>query len=244
MKIFPAAALIVALSAMSFGSNAMTLAEVDVVCPLDGEHFKTVEAISGTQFGLFLDLKPFGAIAAPWPIAKCPSNGFVIFQRKFSEAEISLLKPYVLSAEYQSLAAMNTNYYLAAQLQRKLNAPIGAIANTLLRATWEARPGEQYEQYAAEALDTYKLLLDQPSVDPKRWATDQLVAGELERRLGKFEQATSRFTMLSTREELTAPNLRSIVDQQMALLATKDSRPTRIQPPKAQPDKSTSPANP
>lgn len=228
VKLCRVAALALVLSTASCIVGALTFAEIDVVCPLDGEQFKTVEAMSGSPFGIFLDLKPFGAIAAPWPIAKCPTTGFVIYKPKFSAEAIAQLKPYVSSPEYQTLAGTQTNYYLAANLQRFLSEPTHVVAFTLLRATWEATPGEQYIRYASEALDAYKIAIQEEYTDQKQWVTDQLVAGELERRLGRFEAAKSRFSSLSSREELMDADLRAIVELQLKLLNEKDARPTML----------------
>lgn len=209
-------------------AKALTFGEVDVVCPLDGEKFRTVEAMSGTQFGMYLDLKPLGPIAAPWPIAKCPSSGFVVYKRNFTPEEISQLRPYVASPEYQALQRSETNYYLAAKLQSVVKAPAGAVAFTLLRATWEAKPGNQYAAYAAEALDAYKLALQQPYENPRQEITDRLVAGELERRLEKFEEAKSRFSTLADGQLAGNASLRPIVDLQLKLIAERNSRPAMV----------------
>lgn len=58
--------------------------------PIGGESFKVTIGSSGTMFDRSLDLKPIGLIAAPWSLAKCPSNGFVMHQQKFSDDELAL----------------------------------------------------------------------------------------------------------------------------------------------------------
>src|SRR5690606_5477690 len=79
-------------------AHAMTVMDVDFTCPVGGEEFSTRMAGSGTAFGRNLDRRPFGPTPSPWPLAKCPGNGFVLYQREFSDAEIRKLTPLVESA--------------------------------------------------------------------------------------------------------------------------------------------------
>ncbi len=211
---------------LSIAAQAHTSYEADLVCPIGGEKFKTVLAGSGTSFGKFLDLKPYGPIAAPWPIAKCPSNGFIMFQDKFSDAELSRLETFVASAQYQGMKNTHTNYYLAASLQRQIDAPLSRLAFTLLQATWEA-PGGLYTAYAEEALEAYVALLKTEPPDSKSWVTYQLIAGELERRLEKFEAATSRFSALNENTNLE-PFVKGIVEFQLQLISEHNSSSQRI----------------
>lgn len=211
---------------MSFATQAHTSFEADLVCPIGGEKFKTMLAASGTSFGTFLDLKPYGPIAAPWPLAKCPTNGFVLFQDKFSGSELSRLEPFVASTQYQEMKDVHTNYYLAASLQRQIDASNAQVADTLLKATWEAG-GDRYAAYASEALEAYIVLLKTESQDSKNWVTYQLIAGELERRLGRFEDAANRFRSLKEKANLQ-PFIMGIVDFQLQLISERNLMPQRI----------------
>ena len=202
---------------LCLGVEAHTSYEADLVCPIGGEKFKAVLAGSGTSFGKFLDLKPYGPIAAPWPLAKCPANGFVMFQDKFSDAEHSRLEAFVASTQYQEMKKTHTNYYLAASLQRQIDAPLSQLAPTLLQATWEA-PSSLYSLYAAEALEAYLALLKAEPTDSKSWVTYQLIAGEMERRLGKFEAAASRFSVLQENPHLDT-FVKAIVGFQLQLIS-------------------------
>ncbi|MBL8370853.1 MAG: hypothetical protein JNK28_05645 [Burkholderiaceae bacterium] len=205
---------------MSVVVEAHTSYEADLVCPIGGEKFKAVLAGSGTSYGKFLDLKPYGPIAAPWPLAKCPANGFVMFQDKFSDTELSRLETFVASTQYQELKKTHTNYYLAASLQRQIDAPLSQLASTLLQATWEA-PGGLYSVYAAEALEAYLALLKVEPTDSKSWVTYQLIAGELERRLGKFEAAANRFSVLKENPSLNS-FVKGIIEFQLQLISEQN----------------------
>lgn len=210
--------LLLIVSLLSIATQAsMPPHREDFVCPIGGEQFRALAETSGTSYGTFLDMKPYGPIAAPWPLVKCPSNGFVIFQREFTDAERSRLETYVASADYQQHRRNHTNYYLAALLQRQIQAPLSQIAPTLLRATWEARDW-QYTDYAKETLDAYVSLLQTEPSESKRRVTYQLIAGELERRLGKFEAASKRFLALQTDTNLNKTEKR-VIEYQLQLIS-------------------------
>jgi hypothetical protein len=211
-----------------FAAKAMTLYEVELTCPLDGTKFKATLAGSGTSFGMFLDLKPDGPTPAPWPIAKCPSNGFVLYKDKFTGEEIARLRPFVESTQYQTLQRENSNYYLAARLRIFQGEKAADVAFVLVQATWEAKDLSQYQRYAAEALQAYEEALSRPYADPKQWLTDQLLAGELERRLGRFEKAETRFRSLADRDELRDGFLRKIVDLQLQLIGARNTAAERV----------------
>ena len=82
---------------------AMTFMEVDYVCPVGGERFRAQTMGSGTVFRHFLDGQAEGAIMSPWPLVRCPGNGFVMYRDDFSAAEIATLTPFVEGEEYQRL---------------------------------------------------------------------------------------------------------------------------------------------
>jgi len=256
MKIFFVTAALV-LSLVSHTANASIIKEVSFTCPIGGETFSSLAQLSGYQIGSFLDLKPYGMLAAPNPLPRCPANGLVMYKSKFTQEELARLEEYVLSEEYQSLRKAHTSYYLVSRLKKYLGAPQNEIAFTLLQATWEAKPGEQYSQYALEALEIYKSMLqshypDSPrriaatkTPSANRWAASgiqrieapdenilwlrcQLVAGELERRLGRFEEAETRFAELAKLSEIVKGAERGIVELQMQLIKTKNSRPEKI----------------
>jgi len=210
---------------------ALTFSEGHFECPIGGEKFSQRMASSGTQFGAMLDLKPIGPIAAPWTLAECPGNGFILFKGEFSAAELERLAPYVASPAYQALRA-ETTWYRAAQLRRVIDAPGIEVAYTLLNASWQAS-SEQYPRYAREALTEFEAAMRAPDAphEGAAWATSEMLAGELERRLGNFDAAGRRFARLATRAELAAPQLAAIVRFQQCLIATRDGSPQLVPPP-------------
>jgi hypothetical protein len=160
--------------------HAHTFGTVEVICPLDGTKFKTVVDFSGTSFGMRLDLKPIGPIA-----------------NEFTEAEKQHLIKYVNSKEYQELAVDNSTHFLLGKIFEYLEEEVLNIAHVYLKASWqvESTP-EKYQKYANESLKKFKLFLSNSDKKDDTWQTSQLVAGELERRLKRFDDAKKRFSSL------------------------------------------------
>jgi len=214
-------------------THAMTVMDVEITCPVGGEEFTARLAGSGTAFGANLDRRPFGATPSPWPLARCPGNGFVLYQREFSDAEVARLTPLVESAEFQRMQAEESDYYIASRLMRHMNAPANLVADRLLKATWEAEHDERYPRYASEALAAFEHVLADASSEltAETRASYQQIAGELERRLGRFEEAARRFEALLQSPGVIGSELEPLVRQEIALVAAKDSGTHAIETP-------------
>jgi hypothetical protein len=211
----------------SMAAQAMTFQEVDLVCPIGGEKFRATLAGSGTSFGMFLDTRPMGPTPAPWPLARCPGNGFVMFSSKLMPQEIQRLEAVVNSEEYQKSRGVETNYALAAKLMAAIGAPRRRVAYVLVQASWEARVPEQHLRYIEEALAEYNAALETTG-EPEHWVNDQLLAGELERRLGRFDQAAARFTALLADARMKNEMHIRIARFQLELAARSESRPQLV----------------
>jgi hypothetical protein len=206
------------------------LAIVTKTCPIGGEQFKTRQALSASVFGSYLDLKPWGAIAAPWPMAKCPGNGFVLYKNDFNGQEIARLKPLVASPQYQKMQAVETNYFLAAYLMQAMKEPPQVVAGTLLRATWEVEEDERYPRYAAQALKSYEELIsaEQSGVLGPDYVAHQHLAGEFERRLGRFAEAEKRLTPLLDLPIAKRYTVGDYIRQELALIKAKNRLPAKF----------------
>lgn len=204
-------------------ADLIAFRELEFVCPLGGEKFKEVRAASAALVGRFLDKRPDTVV--PWqPIARCPGNGFVLFASKFSPEELRKLEPVVASADYQGLRAKETNHFLAAHLLQALNAPDREIAFALLQASGETRDAEQQRRYLEDALSHYRRSLATLYREAGAWVDDQLIAGDLERRLGQFPQAESRFTALLADARTSEEIDRRIAHFQLQLVGQRDTR--------------------
>ena len=175
--------ILILLLCISYNTTAMTFSETEISCPIGGEKFTFKEPRSGTSFGQTLDFMPIGAIVSPWPLAKCPSNGLIIYP-ELSQENYAQLKSFVLSKNYQTLQKKESNYYLLYTLFKKLNVDSELLINTLLAATWEVE-ADQYEHYAKEL----KILLNQPQDSNNFNFIYPLISIELSRRMGDFKTA-------------------------------------------------------
>jgi hypothetical protein len=207
---------------------AHTMAQVEETCPLDGTKFTANMDMSGTSFGRDLDLREVGAIASPWSVAVCPKDHFVLYKEQLSPDELTDLKVFVPSADYQKWVKDNPSYFLIGKILEHRKEPAGAVAFAYLKASWQvAGSQDAYARSAGEALKDFKIVLaSSPSADDMQ--TAELVSGELERRTGDFTAAQARFRRLSTVSAFQSGTLKRIVDYQLQLIAAKDRDSHRI----------------
>ncbi|MEG1681888.1 MAG: hypothetical protein RR326_17440, partial [Stenotrophomonas sp.] len=171
---------------------------VEHVCPIGGERFSAQEMGSGTAFGHFLDGRLHGAIQSPWPLVSCPGNGFVIYKDDYSADEIKRLTAVVESDEYQRMRGTETSYWLLARLFEAVDAPLKDRAGVLQSATWQASP-EQYPRYVQAASTAVAQQCPDARAAAERdesWLYCQMLLGEWERRLSRFDAARARFERL------------------------------------------------
>ncbi len=190
--------LAVLLSGVAAPAAAMTFMKVEHVCPIGGERFSAEEMGSGTAFGHFLDGRLHGAIQSPWPLVSCPGNGFVIYKDDYSADEIKRLTAVVESDDYQRMRGHETSYWMLARLFEAVDAPLRDRAGVLQRATWQASPG-QYPRYvqAASAAVAQQCPDARAAADQdEAWLYCQMLLGEWERRLSRFDAARTRFERL------------------------------------------------
>lgn len=193
-------------------AGASIIRDETFTCPIGGEKFESRVVQSGYQQGQRLDMRPYGRILSPFPLPKCPGNGFVMYKDEFSEDELAKLKPIVASKEYQALQKQHRTYFLAAYLEEKMGeATDRSFANRYLRASWQAegswgpsrtpeklnpRDRELVVRYRTLALEKLNAALAKDERGSKDWLTGMLLAAELERLLGRFDAAQKRLADL------------------------------------------------
>jgi hypothetical protein len=226
-------------------SGAMTLRDVEMTCPYDGTKFTFRAQGSGTSFDKTLDLMSVGPIRSPWPIAVCPTNGFVFIRSNYTTEDFERLKPIVLSAEYQATKD-ETPYYRAAWITERDGGAHSKVSWLLLQASWEAgreelreryetRPagspdigfkefmkqqgtqGERYRRYATELLA--RLPADIAAAEKPE--TYKVLTGELLRRLGRFDEAETFLKDYAATLD-PASRLAKVVAFERDLIARKD----------------------
>lgn len=206
-----------------------TFGEVSSTCPLDGTTFTWTASMSGTSFGQRLDLRPIGPIASPWPVAVCPKDHFVLFDDKLDPDTIERARAVVATPEYQALAATESSYYLLATLQRGLGRPESELGWLLLQASWQVEAdAARNRRYLEEALAAYQASLATGKLSGEERLTADLLAGELERRLGRFAEAKARFTRLQGEKPAPEGVIKRIIDAQLSYTAAGDSAPHEV----------------
>jgi hypothetical protein len=215
------------LSGLS-STHASVIRATDMICPIDGEKFEAYLSHSHTIAGRYLDLKPYGAVAAPQPVAKCPTSGFLVWKESFTEDELASLRDFLKTDTWNKLKERHTDYYLIAKLQEHVGYSQSDVKFTLLQATWEAKSKHQYRFYAAEALKAYEAALKEEYSEPAGRLSHQFIAGELERRLRRFGHAQIRFTSLENDSDVEPSRFQAILDLQLKLINAKNSRPHKI----------------
>ena len=228
------AALLLALAPLS--AVAMTFMDESFVCPIDGQPFSARVAASGTSFGRYFDAQHYGPIASPGPLPICPGNGFIVDdgKRQYGEAELERLRAFVASPEYRRWVAEDTPYYRLAKQQAYFGVSDDAIAQVLLAATWEAG-ARRYPRYAEEALQAWQKRAAREAGSDRAYHSRMLV-GELQRRLGRFDEARATFEALRADaafpgREVEADNaayLRKIVDAQLQLIRDRSVAHARL----------------
>jgi hypothetical protein len=203
-----------------------------VVCPIDGKPFNYDPPLSEPLRGRDLDMRPVAGYRTPWPLPKCPENGFIVYKNGgYSADEIAKLRTFVASERYQSMLKIHTGYYLAAVLRREAGDPVYDVAWSLAEATWEvADDPARYKAYAEEALATFNSLPDGSRLDRRQNVLREMMSGELERRLEMFDAAEMRFRRIRDEAEFAAPQLQHVIEFQLRLIKQKDTRSRRMPP--------------
>jgi hypothetical protein len=210
---------------------ALTFREVEYTCPIDGKVFKTRVVASYTQFGMRLDLRPVGALVAPIPLPVCPDNGFVMYKKTFSDAELAKLKPVVLGEDYRRKREANTSYYMVAYLRERMGAQDYELAQLYLKASWQAEGRKELhllEQYRSLALQRFDAFVNKSTDRSPQWWSAAVVAAELERLLGRFDNAEARLNKLPVAQLDAKSVLPRVIEQIRSHAKNHDKAPARF----------------
>ena len=167
---------------------ATTSLNREYVCPYDGTKF-TAHLIGSSNYSTeTLDLRPTGTngfpAPLPWPIAECPTNGFLFLKPSYTDEELERLRTLIFSPEYQALRKESQHYRKKWILERT-GATHAEITWALLGATWGNF------RYANELVER----LPQDIEETKGALRTRLkrLRGELLRKLGKLDEARQEF---------------------------------------------------
>lgn len=228
-------ALSLALALSPLPAPAMTFLDQDYICPIDEQPFSARVAASGTSFGRYFDGQHYGPIASPGPLPVCPGNGFIVEddERRYGADELARLRAFVASPEYRGWVAQDTPYYRLAKQRAFFGDAPDALAPILLAASWEAG-ARRYPRYAAEALEAWQKRAGAQTGEEAY--TARMLVGELQRRLGRFDEARATFEALRADrgfpgkqvEAGDAAYMRKIVEAQLELIRDRSVAHARL----------------
>lgn len=90
-------------------------------------------------------------------------------------------------------------------------------------------------KYMGMCLDTFSIYLKKADKADKNYVTAQLLSGEMERRLGRFDDSRKRFNSIKGEKEFKDEIFQTIIGYQLELIGKKDTEPHTI--PEKNPDK-------
>ena len=183
--------------------HAMTIREKQFTCPIDGTAFEYMIALSGSQFGMRLDLQPLGPTPAPWSLPSCPECRFPLFEEEFSDEEIERYRELVESEAFREVTENKSSYFTLALVKEHDGEAAGEIGYAYLRASWQLEEErEKYEKCLALALEQYREDFESEEHEERvdAWWTSGILVAELERQLGNFEAALNQVERLRKEE--------------------------------------------
>ena len=216
---------------------AVNSLEREFLCPICGTHWQQRIETSSRAKGLRLDLRQVGDIVDPPTLPQCVKCRFPLFSDRLTEQAkdpkkapaFKQLRSFVLGADFQMLAAKNPPYFALALVQG-LNArnptPHRVIALSYLRASWQVEDREAAcRRLLEKAREHYvAALAESREGDPLRRDL-ALLCGELERRLGKWDDAAKRFRDLEASDILKGTPQEGIPALELRLISQHDSAP-------------------
>ncbi|MDZ4737795.1 MAG: hypothetical protein SGJ07_15750 [Rhodospirillaceae bacterium] len=198
----------------------------EITCPIDGEVFTAIIGVNAESAGQRLDTRRVGSAVDPIPLPICPTSGFVIYRRDFSESELAKARELVASSQFRGAQQHANEYNTAAWIAERLDESPLIVAHFYLEASWlEERDPVKNVRYLEMALGWYTIAGDQLAAGEEKWWQVQALRVELLRRLGRFAEAQALLTQLPANQLPTGHVLRKGLVQQAQLLQRSDSQP-------------------
>jgi hypothetical protein len=217
------------VATMALAVNSL---EQEFKCPFDGTEWKQRIETSASPRGLRSDLRRLGDVVEPPTLPQCPKCRFPMFSDRLAEPVIERLKPFVAGADFQMLAPKNPSYFTLAQVQEFLRAPHRYIALSYLRASWQVEDREAVcRRFLEKAHEHFLGAVSELRPGDRQFADIVLLCGEVERRLGKWEEAAERFRELGIGDDLKEAKLKPLVALQLKLIKLRDSSPRALDAP-------------
>lgn len=211
-------------------SYASKIAKQEFICPIDGHEYTDIIDMSGTRTGRRLDMKPLGAISAPWHLPTCPECGFPYFKHEFSKEDISKYRIFINSDSFKKYIPDSPSYFLLAKIKEFDNYPAEEIAFNYIQASWqvEKKNKVKYKTYLQLALEYYLESIKDSRKKDEDWLNHCIMVGEIERQLGRFDSALIRFKKLQ-RKKVDKEIFSKIINQEIELCHKQISLPQKIE---------------
>ncbi len=221
---------------------AVNSLEQEFLCPICGTHWQQRIETSSRAKGMRLDLRQVGDVVDPPTLPQCTKCRFPLFSDRLAEQAkdpakanaFKRLRSFVTGGDFQMLASKNPSYFALAQVQKFLGedpenprpTPPRVIALSYLRASWQVEDREIACRRLLEKAHEHYLaaLAGTRANDPQRGDL-ALLCGEIERRLGKWDDAERRFRELEASGILKNTPQADIPALQLRLIAQHDSAP-------------------
>ena len=217
---------------------AVNSLEQAFLCPICGTNWTQRIETSGQSHGLRLDLRQLGDVVDPPTLPQCPKCRFPLFSDRLNAQandpakakSFKRLRSFVTGADFQMLAAKNPSYFTLAQVQQLLEAPHRHIALSYLRASWQVEDREAASRRLLEkAREHFVAALDGMRAEDRQFGDLALLCGEVERRLGNWEDAEKRFRHLDESGRMKGTPQATIPATQLLLIAQRDSAPHMLE---------------
>ncbi len=233
MKMF-VGMLILSVFGITFSLKAVEQ-PIEVECPLGGSNAKGWVILGSYHSGVGLDGKQYGAHVQPNPPPECPDNGFLVYKESFSENELTELRKYIFSEEYQSIWKNTAPaFYRLAKIHEYMGESITDHYYHYVIATWEFDYppfGKKYSFYALEAIEALKKtigIMRSNLLSETRFVEVHYLLAELYRRVGDFENARKKLHWVKQtdyKKDFIHPHFIEYLD---SLISQKDSEPHMI----------------
>jgi hypothetical protein len=218
-----------------FPALAVDSLEQRFTCPICGTEWSERIEIQGHSRGIRLDLRQLGGeVVDPPTLPQCPKCRFVIFTEDLKPSVLEKLKPFIQGQDYQLFAAKSPTYYSLAQIQQFLKAPPRFLAMSYLRAAWQVEDKPFVaRRYLVSAEEQFTRALGGMIPEEKDYPNTALLRGEILRRLERWEDAGEQFRVLAPRTDFQDPRKKHLLEQELDLVARKDSQPQQLREPGA-----------
>ncbi|MEO6741035.1 MAG: DUF2225 domain-containing protein [Chthoniobacteraceae bacterium] len=234
MKSFFSVILLLLLACVASAVNSL---EREFLCPICGTHWEQRIESSGRARALRLDLRQIGDVVDPPSLPQCTKCRFPLFSEQIlaqandpAKAQaFRQLRAFVRGPDFQMLASKNPSYFALAQVQQLLKAPHRVIAQSYLRASWQVEDREAACQRLLEkAREHYVAALTESGAGDRLNRDLPLLCGEIERRLGKWDDAEKRFREMESSGILQGTPQANIPALQLRLISLHNSAPHLI----------------